>query len=58
VFDTTPRVRAWREALSQRESVRRAVGADYAQRLERFLIERGSALSRRMERARHTAAHA
>ena len=50
-----PRLAAWREALSQRASVREAVLPDYAQRLVRFLQERGSELSRRIA-ARQAAA--
>jgi glutathione S-transferase len=47
-FDALPKVRAWRDALAQRASVRAAVGEDYGQLLTRFLRERGSELSRRM----------
>lgn len=36
-FDKTPKVRAWREALAARPSVRNAVGSDYAQHLRTFL---------------------
>lgn len=43
-----PRLAAWRAALAQRASVRDAVRPDYAQRLARFLEERGSELSRRI----------
>lgn len=43
-----PRLAAWREALGQRASVQGAVLPDYAQRLVRFLQERGSELSRRI----------
>lgn len=46
-FDATPRVRAWREALAARGSVRRAVGADYGARLLTFIESRGSVLARR-----------
>ena len=46
-FDATPRVLAWRTALAARESVRRAVAADYDARLCAFIAERGSALSPR-----------
>ncbi len=49
-FDAAPRVRAWRSVLSQRASVRAAVAHDHPQRLEAFLRERRSALSRRMAR--------
>lgn len=48
VFANTPKVRAWREALQQRPSVRRAVRADYTQLLYDFLLRRNSELSRRM----------
>ena len=40
-----PRCAAWRAALAGRPSVRAAVGADYAERLEMFLRARGSYLS-------------
>lgn len=48
VFTNTPKVRAWREALQQRPSVRSAVRADYTQLLCDFLLRRNSELSRRM----------
>ena len=48
VFDRTPRVRAWREALAQRKSVQEAAPADYPARLAAFLEARNSALSARM----------
>ncbi len=48
VFNQTPKVRAWREALQQRPSVRGAVRADYTQLLYEFLLRRNSELSRRM----------
>ncbi|MES2937083.1 MAG: glutathione S-transferase family protein [Pseudomonadota bacterium] len=48
LFAGLPHVRAWRAALAARPSVQQAVGADYPQRLTRFLRERRSALSRRM----------
>lgn len=51
LFDGLPRTRRWRAALAARPSVRDAVQPDYAARLTRFLRERGSALSRRIERA-------
>jgi glutathione S-transferase len=44
VFAETPRVRAWRAALSVRPSVREAVTADYGERLRAFLIARGAHL--------------
>lgn len=37
VFDDTPRVRAWREVLTARASVRNAVVPEYAQHLRKFL---------------------
>ena len=56
-FEATRRLRNWRAALAARESVRRAVAADYDERLLVFLESRDSALSRRMrERAPHSAA--
>lgn len=45
LFRDVPAVRAWRAALQARPSVRDAVTDDYAERLERFLLERGSYLS-------------
>lgn len=48
LVDGLPRVQRWRTALASRPSVRDAVVPDYAERLTRFLRERGSALSRRM----------
>jgi len=48
LFDGLPRVAAWRDALAGRPSVRGAVAAGYAARLHAFLVERGSALSRRL----------
>ena len=48
VFTHTPRVNAWRAALQQRDSVRKAVRTDYPELLSEFLIQRKSALSRRM----------
>ena len=38
VFADTPKVRAWRDALAQRPSVRTAVGPDYPQLLHAFLV--------------------
>lgn len=48
VFSETPRVNAWRYALAQRASVRKAASPDYPKLLQAFLQQRGSALSRRM----------
>lgn len=47
-FETTPKVRAWRQALAQRPSVKQAATPDYPQLLRRFLLARGSELSRRI----------
>ncbi len=38
VFADTPKVRTWRKALAQRPSVRTAVGPDYPQLLQAFLV--------------------
>jgi glutathione S-transferase len=43
-----PKVHRWREALAQRASVVAAVRADYPDLLRAFLLQRRSALSRRM----------
>lgn len=48
VMRALPKVQAWRKALRSRASVRAAASADYSQRLEAFLVARGSELSRRM----------
>ncbi|MGM9482394.1 glutathione S-transferase family protein [Roseateles sp. NT4] len=48
LFDGLPRMQAWREALAGRPSVREAVSVGYAERLRGFLLERGTALSRRL----------
>ena len=45
-FDALPRVRAWRAALAARPSVQAAVGADYPERLRKFIAARNSELSR------------
>lgn len=49
-FEATPKLRAWRAQLAARQTVRDAVAADYDERLLQFLRQRGSALSRRIER--------
>jgi len=46
-----PKVAAWRKALSERASIKRAVNADYESRLWRFLQARHSQLSRIMPKA-------
>jgi glutathione S-transferase len=48
LFGGLPRVSTWRAALAQRPSVRGAPVADYRERLERFLLDRRSELSRRI----------
>ncbi|WP_181178538.1 glutathione S-transferase family protein [Mesorhizobium sp. B4-1-3] len=45
ILDGKPLAQAWRAALSRRQSVKKAVGADYPQRLHAFLRARGSYLS-------------
>jgi len=47
-FDRLPKVRAWRDSLAGRESVRIAASEDYAQLLAQFLAGRGSEISRRI----------
>ncbi|ANW02353.1 glutathione S-transferase family protein [Bradyrhizobium icense] len=44
VFADTPKVRAWREELAKRPSVRTAVGADYPQLLHAFLVRHNAHL--------------
>lgn len=46
IFDGLPRVRAWRQALSARPSVKAAVTEDYAERLMAFLRRHDAALLR------------
>ena len=50
-FEGLGRVVAWRQALAGRPSVREAAPADYAQRLEAFLLARDGELSRRIAAA-------
>ncbi|MDX8439309.1 glutathione S-transferase family protein [Mesorhizobium australafricanum] len=45
ILDGKPLVQAWREALSERRSVKEAVGPDYPQRLHAFLRAKQSYLS-------------
>jgi glutathione S-transferase len=47
-FTNTPRVLAWRKALSARASIKAAAYPDYPARLRAFLLARRSALSERM----------
>jgi glutathione S-transferase len=48
VFAGQPKVKAWRDALAARQSIRRAVATDYEQRLWKFLEARNSYLSQLM----------
>jgi len=50
-FDGLNKVAAWRDALSRRDSVARAVRPDYPELLKQFLCDRRSELSRRMATA-------
>ncbi|MFL5016067.1 MAG: glutathione S-transferase family protein, partial [Rhizobium sp.] len=43
-FEGLERVTCWRKALSERASVKAAVGADYSQRLTEFLEKHNSIL--------------
>lgn len=47
-FDATPRLRAWRDALHQRASVRSAASPNYPQLLRQFLLGRAGELARRI----------
>ena len=47
-FDGLDKVAAWRDSLSRRDSVRRAVRPDYPELLKQFLLDRRSELSNRM----------
>jgi glutathione S-transferase len=47
-FGPAPKLQAWREALSQRRSVREAVLPEYPEMLTKFLLARGSELSSRI----------
>ncbi|HYG29284.1 MAG TPA: glutathione S-transferase family protein [Allosphingosinicella sp.] len=46
LFDGRPKLRAWREALAARPSVRGAAPADYAERLLRFIAAKNGHLAR------------
>jgi len=45
VFAQTPKVRAWRRALSERPSVKRAVAANYCERLAAFLTRHAGVIT-------------
>ena len=49
LFDNTPKVLEWRRELRERPSIRRAVVDDYPNRLEQFIVARGSMLARIIE---------
>jgi glutathione S-transferase len=49
LFAELPGVRAWRQTLAARQSIRQAVSAEYPQLLRDFLLARGSELSRRIQ---------
>ena len=51
VFDGLPKVRAWRDALRARPSVRDAVVSDYGARLEAFLLRQGGVFAGRIKQA-------
>jgi len=51
VFKGSPKVRAWRDALRARPSVRDAVVSDYGARLEGFLLRQGGVFAGRMKQA-------
>jgi glutathione S-transferase len=51
VFDGLPKVRAWRDAVHERPSVRDAVVGDYGARLEAFLLRQGGVFAGRMKQA-------
>ena len=51
VFDDLPKVRAWRDALRARPSVRDAVVSDYGARLEAFLLRQGGVFAGRIKEA-------
>jgi glutathione S-transferase len=48
-WNDVPKAQRWREALAVRPSVVEAVSPDYGERLQGFLLARGSALSQRMD---------
>jgi glutathione S-transferase len=48
LFDATPKVQNWRNALAQRPSVRAAVAVDYPAVLRQFVIDRGGVLGQRL----------
>lgn len=55
-WDDVPSVRRWRAALQERPSVRAAVRPSYPDDLRRFVVRRGSQLSRRVVAADGAAA--
>jgi glutathione S-transferase len=53
VFSATPKVRAWRQALSERPSVMRAVVPDYHERLAAFLKRHNGVITRLLPNGGH-----
>ena len=51
VFADAPKIRAWREALQVRPSVRQAVTANYPALLEAFLLRHGGVFATKMKQA-------
>jgi glutathione S-transferase len=51
LFATLPKTRAWRNALAQRPSVRKAVRADYPSLLRAFIIGQQGVLGTRLEQS-------
>lgn len=49
-FKHMPKVCAWRQQLALRPSIQGAVSGDYQEQLTTFLVNRQSALSKRMEK--------
>jgi len=50
-FAETPKIRAWRQALAARASVRAAVSDDYPDLLKDFVIRQGGVLGQRLQAA-------
>jgi glutathione S-transferase len=49
LFDSTPKVAAWRKALMQRPSVKHAVVSDYNERLQKFIIGHAGLMGQRLQ---------
>jgi len=48
LFAGTPKVRAWRQSLAQRRTVKEAVAAEYPALLREFVIRQGGVLGKRL----------